>query len=58
MAKLSDAKIKNAKPGDKLYKLYDEKGLFIIVTPSDFFSRVLAITEWQALVSDEHSKAS
>jgi len=30
---LTDAKVKNAKPGDKQYKIYDEKGLFVIVRP-------------------------
>ena len=29
---LSDAKIKNAKPSDRQYKLTDEKGLFILVS--------------------------
>jgi len=31
---LSDTALRNAKPGDKRYKLYDIDGLFIIVTPS------------------------
>lgn len=31
---LSDVKIKNAKPTDKQYKLYDERGLFLIVSPA------------------------
>lgn len=31
---LTDTAIRNAKPKDKLFKLYDEKGLFIQVTPS------------------------
>ena len=30
---LSDTKIRQAKPRDKQYKIYDAKGLFIIVTP-------------------------
>ncbi len=30
---LTDIKLKNAKPKDKPYKLYDEKGLYIIITP-------------------------
>ena len=31
---LTETAIRNAKPGAKPYKLYDEKGLFLIVTPS------------------------
>ena len=31
---LTDTAIRNAKPKDKAYKLYDEKGLFIQVTPN------------------------
>lgn len=31
---LSDVKIKNAKPTGKQYKLYDERGLFLIVRPA------------------------
>ena len=31
---LSDNQIKNAKPREKQYKLYDEKGLFIIIRPN------------------------
>lgn len=31
---LTDTSIRNAKPRDKAYKLYDEKGLFLQVTPS------------------------
>ncbi|RFP27604.1 integrase arm-type DNA-binding domain-containing protein [Duganella sp. BJB476] len=31
---LTDVKIKNAKPAVKPYKLYDERGLFLIVTPN------------------------
>ncbi|PKO44187.1 MAG: integrase [Betaproteobacteria bacterium HGW-Betaproteobacteria-22] len=31
---LTDTKIKASKPKDKAYKLYDEAGLFLIVTPS------------------------
>jgi integrase len=31
---LSDTAIRNAKPKDKAYKLYDEKGLFLIVNPN------------------------
>jgi hypothetical protein len=31
---LSDVKIRNAKPRQKLYKLADEKGLFLAVTPT------------------------
>ncbi|SIQ59228.1 Integrase [Janthinobacterium sp. TND4EL3] len=30
---LTDVKIKSSKPGAKPYKLYDERGLFLIVTP-------------------------
>jgi hypothetical protein len=30
---LSDTKVKNAKPREKAYKLADEKGLFLLVTP-------------------------
>ena len=30
---LSDTALRNAKPQDKPYKLYDAGGLFIIVTP-------------------------
>lgn len=32
---LSDREIKNARPKEKPYKIYDEKGLFIIVTPTN-----------------------
>ncbi|MYM24683.1 integrase arm-type DNA-binding domain-containing protein [Duganella sp. FT135W] len=31
---LTDVKIKNAKAADRPYKLYDERGLFLIVTPN------------------------
>ena len=31
---LSDAAIRSAKPAAKQFKLYDEGGLFLIVTPS------------------------
>lgn len=31
---LTDAKIKTAKPTDKAYKLYDEKGLFLLIKPN------------------------
>ncbi|MCB5190061.1 Arm DNA-binding domain-containing protein [Methylobacillus arboreus] len=31
---LSDLSLRNAKPRDKAYKLYDEAGLFIQVTPA------------------------
>ena len=31
---LTDTAIRNAKPTDKAFKLYDEKGLFLIVTPN------------------------
>jgi integrase len=34
MAKLSDTKIRNAKPRKKAFKLYDEGGLYLIVKPS------------------------
>lgn len=30
---LSDTALRNAKPGDKPYKLYDERGLYLIVNP-------------------------
>ena len=30
---LSDAAIRNAKPLDRRYKLFDEAGLFLIITP-------------------------
>ena len=31
---LTDTKIRNAKPGNKQYKIYDRDGLFLIVTPA------------------------
>ncbi|MBK5965457.1 hypothetical protein CCR95_15515 [Thiocystis minor] len=31
---LTDTAIRNAKPGDKPFKLFDERGLFLLVTPS------------------------
>ncbi len=34
IAPLTDARIKNAKPRDKLYKMFDGDGLYIEVTPS------------------------
>jgi len=34
MSPISDVKIKNAKPKEKMYKLYDQKGLYLIVAPS------------------------
>ena len=35
MAKgLTDTKIKNATPGDRQYKIYDSRGLFMIIAPS------------------------
>ncbi len=30
---LTDAKVRNAKPTDKAFKVYDERGLFLMVTP-------------------------
>ncbi|WP_229008448.1 Arm DNA-binding domain-containing protein [Methylophilus sp. Leaf408] len=30
---LSDTALRNAKPADKPYKLYDERGLYLIVNP-------------------------
>ena len=30
---LSDALVRNAKPRERRYKLFDETGLFLIVTP-------------------------
>jgi len=34
MAKLSDTKLRNAKPRERPYKLFDSDGLFVIVTPN------------------------
>lgn len=31
---LSETKIKNAKPGQKNYKLFDERGMYLLVTPN------------------------
>lgn len=31
---LTDLKVKNAKPGERPYKMYDEKGLYLLVTPN------------------------
>ena|GEM_PF-6641392 len=31
MSPISDVKIKNAKPKEKMYKLYDQNGLYLIV---------------------------
>lgn len=31
---LTDIKIRNAKPGDKPAKLFDERGLFLLATPT------------------------
>jgi hypothetical protein len=31
---LSDTKVRAAKPTEKPYKLYDERGLFLFVTPT------------------------
>lgn len=31
---LTDTALRNAKPGEKPYKLYVEKGLFVIVNPT------------------------
>jgi integrase len=31
---LNDIKVRNAKPRDKAFKLYDERGLFLLVTPT------------------------
>ena len=31
---LTDTTVRNAKPGEKPYKLFDERGLFLLVTPS------------------------
>ena len=30
---LTDAKVRNAKPAEKMFKLYDERGLFLMVAP-------------------------
>lgn len=32
--RLSDISIKKAKPADKSYRLYDEKGMYLEVAPS------------------------
>jgi hypothetical protein len=32
---LNETKIRNAKPRERPYKLYDERGLFLLVTPTD-----------------------
>jgi hypothetical protein len=32
--RLTDAKVKNTKPGEKPFKLFDEDGLFLLVTPT------------------------
>jgi integrase len=34
MASLSDIRVRNAKPRDRAYKLFDGRGLFLLVTPS------------------------
>lgn len=31
---LTDAKIKSAKPRETPYKLFDEKGLYLLITPA------------------------
>ncbi len=31
---LTDTAIRNAKPGDKPFKLADEKGLFLLIAPT------------------------
>jgi hypothetical protein len=31
---LSDTRVRGAKPRDRAYKLYDERGLFLFVTPT------------------------
>lgn len=31
MAQLSDTRIRNAKPKDKSYKIFDERGLYLII---------------------------
>lgn len=30
---LTDAKVRNARPQEKPYKLYDERGLFLLIAP-------------------------
>lgn len=32
---LTDTKVRNAKPQEKAYKLFDEKGLFLLITPQN-----------------------
>jgi hypothetical protein len=34
MPSLSEAKIRSARPRERAYKLYDERGLFLLVTPT------------------------
>ncbi|HKJ71739.1 MAG TPA: Arm DNA-binding domain-containing protein, partial [Gammaproteobacteria bacterium] len=34
MGKLTDARVRNAKPSDKAYKLSDGEGLYLLVKPS------------------------
>jgi hypothetical protein len=34
VAILSEIKIRTAKPREKAYRLFDERGLFLLVTPS------------------------
>jgi Arm DNA-binding domain len=54
---LTDAKVKNAKPGEKMYRLYDKEGLYLQVQPNgscywrwkyrfDCKEKVLALGVW------------
>lgn len=41
---LSDTALRNAKPTEKPYKLYGERGLYVIVNPIEAHWKVLGFT--------------
>jgi hypothetical protein len=44
---LSDAAIRNAKPLQHRYKLFDEAGLFLIITPEGGKMPILSLTYYR-----------
>lgn len=60
---LSDTALRNAKPADKPYKLYDERGLYLIVNPkggkwwrlTGYISLIIKILYWAGVILSQIS---
>ncbi|MGA7178321.1 MAG: anti-phage dCTP deaminase [Thiobacillaceae bacterium] len=55
---LTDTAIRTAKPAEKPFKLSDEKGLFLLVTPSGGISPIKRTIEYQRIGDDLRFKSS